>query len=90
VPTKWVIGGRTYQGVAAYIRVLFTGAGLFIAAYILIGVFYNTAPPHLPAVAFSLAALHSWIQYVISVFLWPLSFWDPTFSVTHWPAGSTP
>jgi hypothetical protein len=90
VPTKWVIGGRTYQGVAAYIRILFTGAGLFIAAYILIGVFYNTAPPHLPAVAFSLAALHSWIQYVISVFLWPLSFWDPTFSVTHWPAGSTP
>jgi hypothetical protein len=90
VPTKWVIGGRTYQGVAAYIRVLFTGAGLFIAAYILIGVFYNTAPPHLPAVAFSLAALHSWIQYVISVFLWPLSFWDPTFSFTHWPAGSTP
>ena len=90
MPTKWVIGGRTYQGVAAYIRILFTGAGLFIAAYILIGVFYNTAPPHLPAVAFSLAALHSWIQYVISVFLWPLSFWDPTFSVSHWPAGSTP
>jgi hypothetical protein len=89
VPTKWIIGGRTYQGVAAYIRILFTGAGLFLTIYILIGVFYNTAPPHLPTVAFSVAALHSWIQYLISVLLWPLSLWHPTFSVSHWPAGST-
>jgi hypothetical protein len=89
VPVKAIIAGRTYSGVAAYIRILFTEAGLFIAIYILIGVFFNTAPPHLPTVAFSVAALHSWIQYLISVFLWPLSFWDPTFSVSHWPAGST-
>jgi hypothetical protein len=89
VPIKATIGGRTYQGVAAYIRILFTEAGLFIAIYILIGVFYNTAPPHLPTVAFNVPALHSWVQYLISVFLWPLSFWDPTFSVSHWPAGST-
>jgi hypothetical protein len=43
----------------------------------------------LPTFAFSVAALHSWIQYLISVFLWPLSFWHPTFSVSPWPAGST-
>jgi hypothetical protein len=89
VPVKATIAGRTYSGVAAYIRILFTEAGLFIAIYILIGVFFNTAPPHLPTVAFSVAALHSWIQYLISVFLWPLSFWQPTFSVSQWPAGST-
>jgi hypothetical protein len=38
-------GGGTYQGVAAYIAILFTRFGLFIAIYILIGVFHNTAPP---------------------------------------------
>jgi len=90
VSSKYVIRGRTYQGVPAYLRILFTEAGLFIVAYILVGVFYNTAPPHLPMVGFTLAALHSWIQYLISILFWPLSFWDPTFSVGHWPAGSTP
>ena len=90
MPRKWTIDGRTYQGVAAYIRVLFTGAGLFIAIYILIGVFFNTAPPHLPAAAFSLAALHSWIQYFISILFWPLRLWHPIFSVGQWPAGSKP
>ena len=87
---KWVIDGRTYQGVGAYVRVLFTEAGLFIAIYLLIGVFYNTAPPHLPTFAFSVAALHNWIQYFISILFWPLSFWHPTFSVSKWPAGSAP
>jgi hypothetical protein len=53
-----------------------------------VGVFYNTAPPHLPTVAFSLTALHSWVQYLISVFFWPLTFWHPLFSVSQWPAGS--
>ena len=37
-------GGGTYQGIAAYIVILFTRFGLFIAIYILIGVFHNTAP----------------------------------------------
>ncbi len=87
---KVTTGGRTYEGFAAYIRSIFTGAGLFIAIYILIGVFHNTALPHLPTVAFSLAAFHSWVQYAISVLLWPLSFWHPTFSVGRWPAGSSP
>ena len=33
-------------------------------------------------------ALHSWVQYFISIFFWPLSFWHPTFTVGQWPAGS--
>jgi hypothetical protein len=82
-------GGGTYTGVPAYLRFLFTAGGLFIVIYILIGVFYNTAPPHIPALTFSLAALHSWVQYFISILLWPLSFWHPIFSVAQWPAGST-
>ena len=89
MPTRFIIGGRTYSGVAAYLRILFTWAGLFIAIYILIGVFFNTAPPHFPKATFSLAALHSWVQYFTSIFLWPLHFWHPTFSVGKWPAGST-
>jgi len=44
----------------------------------------------LPAAAFSTAALHSWVQYFISILFWPLSFWHPTFNVGKWPAGSTP
>jgi hypothetical protein len=73
-----------------YIKTIFSVKGLVVAAYVLVGVFYNTAPPHLPTVAFSLPVLHSWVQYFISVLLWPLSFWHPTFSVGQWPAGSTP
>ena len=73
-----------------YIKTLFSAKGLVIVIYVLIGVFVNTASPHLPTAAFSGAALHSWIQYFISILLWPLSFWHPTFSVGKWPAGSTP
>lgn len=77
-------GGRTYKGAAAYIRILFNKVGLFIAIYILIGIFYNTASPHLPTLAFTGAALHSWVQYFISVFFWPLSFWHPDFTAGKW------
>lgn len=73
-----------------YVKTIFSTKGFVVAAYILVGVFYNTAPPHLPTVAFSLPALHSWVQYFVSILLWPLSFWHPTFSVGKWPAGSTP
>src|SRR5262245_60928318 len=44
--------------------------------------------PHLPKAAFSLAAVHSWVQYLTSIFFWPLSLWHPIFSVGQWPAGS--
>ena len=87
---KATSGGNTYSGAAAYLRLLFSWVGLFIAIYILIGVFFNTSPPHLPKAAFSLAAVHSWVQYLISIFFWPLSFWHPLFSVAQWPAGSKP
>jgi hypothetical protein len=73
-----------------YVKALFSTKGIVIVIYILVGVFVNTASPHLPAAAFSLAALHSWIQYFISILFWPLSFWHPPFSVAKWPAGSTP
>jgi hypothetical protein len=90
VSFRAISGGRTYSGAAAYLRILFSWVGLFIAIYILIGVFFNTASPHLPKAAFSLAAVHSWVQYLTSIFFWPLSFWHPTFSVGPWPAGSRP
>jgi hypothetical protein len=84
VSFSYITGGRTYRGIAGYIRALFAKLGLFIAIYILIGVFYNTAPPHLPTPAFSGPAFHSWVQYFISVFFWPFSFWHPTFTVGKW------
>jgi len=84
VPAKLTTSSGTYTGVASYIAILFTRWGLFIAIYILIGVFYNTAPPHIPSTAGSLTSLHSWIQYFISIFFWPLSFWHPTFTLGKW------
>lgn len=71
-----------------YVKALFSVRGLVIVVYVLIGIFVNTASPHLPHAAFNLAALHSWVQYFISIFFWPLGFWHPTFSVGKWPAGS--
>jgi hypothetical protein len=84
-----VRGGKTYRGLAAYVTLLFSWPGLIFAIYILIGVFYNTVPPHFPSTAASFTSLHSWIQYVISIVFWPLSFWHPTFTVGKWtPTGS--
>jgi hypothetical protein len=72
-----------------FLKTLFSTTGLLIAIYILIGIFYNTAPPHIPPVTATLATLHSWIQYVISILFWPLSFWHPTFTLGKWtPTGS--
>ncbi|MGO8884885.1 MAG: hypothetical protein ACLQI7_14490 [Streptosporangiaceae bacterium] len=67
-----------------FLRTLFSTTGVLIMIYILIGVLVNTAAPHLPTTAGSLAALHSWAQYIISVLFWPLSFWGPTFTVGKW------
>lgn len=67
-----------------FIRSLFGPAGLGIVVYILIGIFVNTAPPHLPHALASLPALHSWVQYLISVFCWPLSLWGPAFTIGKW------
>ena len=71
-----------------YVKALFSAKGIVIVVYILIGVFINTSPPHLPSAAFNVAALHSWVQCFISILFWPLSLWHPTFNVGKWPAGS--
>lgn len=67
-----------------FIKSLFSATGIAIVIYILIGVFVNTAPPHLPSTVASLASLHSWVQYFISVMFWPLSLWGPTFTTGKW------
>ena len=84
MPTSYTSGGTTYRGAAAYIALLFSWPGLFIAIYILIGVFHNTAPPHIPSTAASFTSLHSWVQYAISVLFWPLSFWQPILTLGEW------
>ena len=67
-----------------FFKTLFSTTGLLIGIYILIGVFVNTAPPHLPVTSGNISLLHSWVQYAISVLLWPLSFWHPHFTVGKW------
>ena len=58
-----------------FLGVLFSRTGLLIAAYLIAGVFINTAAPHLPSASGDgLHVLHSWLQYAISVFFWPLSY----------------
>jgi hypothetical protein len=64
-----------------FLKTLFSTTGLLIVVYILIGVFFNTAPPHLPTAS---GNLHGWVQYFLSVLFWPLSFWTPTFNVGKW------
>lgn len=67
-----------------FVKTLFSVKGMLIAGYIIVGVFVNTAPPHLPARPESLAGLHSWAQYAISVLFWPLSIWHPVFTFGKW------
>ena len=67
-----------------FLRTLFSTKGALIALYILLGVFINTAPPHLPGTPGSLAGLHSWVQWAISVFFWPLGLWHPTLTLGKW------
>jgi hypothetical protein len=60
---------------------------LKVLIYILIGIGVNTAAPHYPQFQQNFGPmflLHSIVQYVISVMLWPLSFWHPTFTVGKW------
>ena len=67
-----------------FLKTLFSAKGLLIMLYVLIGVFFNTAPPHLPATPNTVESLHSWVQYFISVLFWPLSLWKPTFTFGKW------
>ena len=66
----------------SFLKTLFSTTGILI--YILIGIFFNTASPHLPGTAGSLSSLHSWVQYAISVLFWPLGLWHPTFTLGKW------
>ena len=71
------------------LRLMFSRFGLFIGAYILLGVFLNTAAPHFPQVEpNSIVGLHAWLQYIISVMSWPLGLWHPTFTLGKWTAGA--
>jgi hypothetical protein len=67
-----------------FLRTLFSQTGMLIIVYLFIGIFANTAAPHVPGSPVSVAGLHSWIQYLVSVVFWPLSFWHPVFSVGKW------
>ena len=67
-----------------FLKSLFSTTGIAIAIYVLIGIFVNTASPHLPGPPATIAGLHSWGQYFISVLFWPLSLWHPTFTVGKW------
>jgi hypothetical protein len=84
VAFKFSVGSSSYQGFPAYVRLVFSKVGIIVGIYFLIGVFYNTAPPHFPGLKFTAGALHSWTQYIISIMLWPLSFWHPLFSISRW------
>jgi hypothetical protein len=55
--------------------------------YVIVGIGVNTTPPHYPTFSGNFGAgveLHSLVQYVISIMLWPLSFWHPEFTVGKW------
>ena len=67
-----------------FLKTLFSAKGLLIGLYILVGVFLNTASPHLPTTPGNLSSIHSWAQWVISVLFWPLSLWKPTFTIGKW------
>ena len=67
-----------------FVKTLFSRTGLLIMIYIVVGVFVNTAAPHVPSFGANLTSLHSWVQYFISIIFWPLSFWTPSFTVGKW------
>jgi hypothetical protein len=67
-----------------FVKTLFSKTGVLIMIYLVIGIFVNTAPPHVPSFGANLNALHSWVQYFISIIFWPLSFWTPSFTVGKW------
>ena len=67
-----------------FVKTLFSRTGLLIMIYVIIGIFVNTAPPHVPSFGANLTSLHSWVQYFISIIFWPLSFWTPPFTAGKW------
>lgn len=73
------------RSITNFFSILFSPIGIVFVIYIIIGIFTNTAPPHLPGGGGNLASeAHSWVQYAISVMFWPLSFWSPEFTTGKW------
>jgi hypothetical protein len=66
---------------------IFRSTWLKVLIYVVIGIGVNTTAPHYPQFGQGLdpmSLLHSLVQYIISVMLWPLSLWSPTFTVGKW------
>jgi len=66
---------------------IFRSTTLKILIYLVIGIGVNTAPPHYPQFGQNFGPgeiLHSLVQYTISVTLFPLNWWQPTFTVGKW------
>lgn len=73
------------RSIFAFFQILFSPIMLIMFVYILLGIFTNTAPPHLPQGGSDIGAdAHSWIQYSISILGWPLGHWNPTFTFGKW------
>ena len=71
----------------SFMRSVFYSTWLRVGVYIIIGIIVNTSPPHVPSFSgqFGIGQeLHSLGQYILSVMLWPLSLWKPTFTVGKW------
>ena len=71
----------------SFMRSVFYSTWLRVGVYIIIGIIVNTSPPHVPSFSGQFNAgmeLHSLAQYILSVMLWPLSLWHPTFTVGKW------
>lgn len=70
-----------------FLRGIFYSVWLRVGLYIVIGIGVNTAPPHYPQISSSeswTTGLHSIVQFIISVGLFPLSWWHPEFTVGKW------
>jgi hypothetical protein len=71
----------------SFVRSVFYSVYLRVGIYVVIGIGINTASPHYPTFSGNFGIwteLHSLVQYIISVGLWPLSLWGPTFTVGKW------
>jgi hypothetical protein len=70
-----------------FIKTIVYSTWIRVGLWIVIGIGVNTAPPHYPTFSGNFGwsvELHSLVQYIVSVGLWPLSLWTPTFTVGKW------
>lgn len=70
-----------------FFRALFYSPYIRVGIYVVVGIGINTAAPHYPTFSGNFGwqqELHSLVQYIISVGLWPASLWHPTFTIGEW------